>query len=122
MSRHAYFINRRDMRFVDAAFRDGGVTGQNRRAADDYWNGGLNTWATAPTVTAAGMPEWEAALASSTLGGLMAVWSAAGLLNTPREVKLGPLPGVLGAGVPMVLGALAALSGYRSVRGVWQAA
>ena len=58
----------------------------------------------------------EAAMASSALGGLMAAWSAAGVLNTPREVRLGPLPGVFGAGVPMVLGALACLSGYRRAR------
>lgn len=58
----------------------------------------------------------EAALASSILGGLMAVWSAAGVVNTPRRTRLGPLPGVFGAGVPMVLGALASVSGYRSYR------
>ncbi len=58
----------------------------------------------------------QAAAASSALGGLMALWSAAGALNTPRAVRLGPLPGVFGAGVPMMLGALACLSGYRWAR------
>ena len=58
----------------------------------------------------------EVALASSVLGGLMAVWSAAGVVNTPRRARLGPIPGVFGAGVPMVLGALASVSGYRSYR------
>ena len=58
----------------------------------------------------------EVALASSVLGGLMAVWSAAGVVNTQRRARLGPIPGIFGAGVPMVLGALASVSGYRAYR------
>ena len=58
----------------------------------------------------------DTALASSVLGGLMAMWSAAGVVTTPGRTRLGPLPGFLGAGVPMVLGALASVSGFLSYR------
>ena len=58
----------------------------------------------------------RALLTSTVLGALMAAWSAAGVIYTPRGVRLGRLPGAAGAGAPMVLGLLASLSGYRAYR------
>ena len=52
-------------------------------------------------------------LTQTALGALMAAWSAGGVVFTGPGVALGPLPGILGAGVPMVLGMLVAGSGYR---------
>jgi hypothetical protein len=55
-------------------------------------------------------------LAVSALGALMCAWSTAGLAFVRRDVRHGRLPGMLGPGIPAVLGLVTAVDGVRAYR------
>ena len=94
--------------FFDRAWRDASIPTKPMAYA-------LNAWLGLALAFSATGGRRSLAV-SGLLGGPMAAWSVAGSMRIGRDAKLGPLPGVGGAGVPAVLGgatAFRALSAYQ---------